>query len=127
MMNPLSIRVRLLATLCHLSGLTWVAAFAIMIQLQSMTQLQNRLLPLLLGLTISLPILIWIFARRVHDFVDRNGREVVNTILSLLLYSICLFWLFTTWYAKSTFKMPIKQTPISEILKISKSISRTFD
>jgi hypothetical protein len=35
--------------------------------------------------------------------------------------------LFTTWYAKLMLKMPVKQTSISEILKISKSISRTFD
>jgi uncharacterized Tic20 family protein len=95
MMNPLSTQVRLLATLCHLSGLTWVAAFAIMVQLQSMTELQNRLLPLLLVSTILLPILIWIFTRGVHNFIDRNGREVVNTMLSLLLYSMCL--LFSAW------------------------------
>ena len=95
MMNSLPIRVRLLAALCHLAGLTWIAAFVIMIQLQAMTELQNQLLPLLLILTISLPLLLWIFTRRVHDFVDKNGKEVVNTMLSILLYAACLS--FSAW------------------------------
>jgi uncharacterized Tic20 family protein len=94
-MNLIPLQVRLLASLCHLSGLIWVVAFLIMIQLQSMTELQNRLLPSLLASMILIPILVWISTRRVHDFVDRNGREVVNTVLSLLLYTVCL--LFSSW------------------------------
>lgn len=36
------------------------------------------------------------------------------------------FWLFLTWYAKLTIKMPSKQTSIFVIFKISEAIRRTF-
>jgi uncharacterized protein len=122
-MNSLTLQARLLAILCHLSGLTWVVVFIIMIQLQSMTALQNQLLPIFLVLTIVLPILLWIFTRRVHDFVDRNGREVVNTILTLLLYSVCLsfiFWIVCGVYpALAVFSMiPIFTIPFVLVIHI---------
>ena len=88
-MNLLPLRVRLLASFCHLSGLTWIASSYISVNLP------NQLLPILLVSTIAVPVCTWFFTRKVHDFIDRNGRESVNAILSLLFCTIC--FLFTFW------------------------------
>jgi uncharacterized Tic20 family protein len=93
-MNPLPLRVRLLASFCHLSGLTWIASSSILLQSRAV-ELPYQLLSLLLVLTIAVPICTWLFTRKVHDFIDRNGRESVNAVLSLLFCTAC--FLFTFW------------------------------
>jgi uncharacterized Tic20 family protein len=86
MTNSLPRRVRVCAALCHLSGLLWLTGgFTLMAP--SWLQLW------LIGLSLLLPCLTWLFTRRVHDFVDRSGREVVNAQLSALLYMGCAIFI----------------------------------
>jgi uncharacterized protein len=81
MMNSLPRRVRVCAALCHLSGLIWPLGVSLTIT----ANWQGSIF----GLSLAVPILTWLSTRRVHDFVDRAGREAVNAQLSLSLYGAC--------------------------------------
>lgn len=86
MMNSLPRRVRVYAALCHLSGLIWLTgifAAAVPLWFQGW----------FFALTMLLPLLTWLFTRRIHDFVDRAGKEAVNAQLSMLLYGGCLLFI----------------------------------
>jgi uncharacterized Tic20 family protein len=82
MLNPLPRRVRLYAALCHLAGLLWITGAFVIIPLIS-------LLGFFSLITLLFPCLTWLCTRKLHDFVDRAGREAVNAQLSVLLYTGC--------------------------------------
>ncbi len=82
MLNSLPPRVRLYAALCHLSGLIWLMGSMILSASISFYGFFS-LLP------IVFPCLIWLCTRKLHDFVDRAGREALNAQLSVLLYTGC--------------------------------------
>jgi uncharacterized Tic20 family protein len=83
MMNSLPRQVRVCAALCHLSGLIWLLGGMVMTTVPPSFQLP------ILALSLPLPCITWLLTRRVHDFVDRAGREAVNAQLSMLLYGCC--------------------------------------
>jgi uncharacterized Tic20 family protein len=82
MLNSLPRRVRIYAALCHLSGFIWLVAIPLLIVLVSSIGIFSLISVLIPGLT-------WLSTRKVHDFVDRSGREAVNAQLSVLLYTGC--------------------------------------
>jgi uncharacterized Tic20 family protein len=82
MLNSLPRRVRIYAALCHLSGFIWLVATVLLIVLVSSIGVFSLISVLIPGLT-------WLSTRKVHDFVDRSGREAVNAQLSVLLYTGC--------------------------------------
>jgi uncharacterized Tic20 family protein len=101
-MNYLPIQARLLAALCHLSGLLWMPGVVIYlgIFLGSMWGSDGNhggTIPVwyggLLLLIFCLPVLLWLLTHRVHDFVDRAGKESVNAQFSVLLYCVGLMFL----------------------------------
>jgi predicted transposase YbfD/YdcC len=57
-----------------------------------------------------------------HNYIAVTNFSLLTTI-ALNLYR---FWLFLTYYAKLTIKMPSKQASIFVIIEISKAIRRTF-
>ena len=86
MMNLLPRKTRVCAALCHLSGLMWL------------TVIFAGMLPAwhqgwFFIVSLFAPLLVWLFTRRIHDFVDRAGREAVNAQLSMLLYGGCLLFI----------------------------------
>ena len=80
MLNSLPRKVRIYAALCHLSGLLWLL-------------LPVPLMYMSFGIfsvvSAVIPCLTWLATRKLHDFVDRAGREAVNAQLSVLLYTGC--------------------------------------
>jgi uncharacterized protein len=82
MLNSLPPRVRLYAALCHLSGLIWIMGSMMLFGLLSLYGFFSLV-------TIVVPCLTWLCTRKLHDFVDRAGREAVNAQLSVLLYTAC--------------------------------------
>ena len=82
MLNSLPRRVRLYAALCHLAGFMWLVAAALLMFVFFSAGIFSLVLILIPGLT-------WRFTRKIHDFVDRAGREAVNAQLSVLLYTGC--------------------------------------
>ena len=80
--NSLPQQVRLYAALCHLAGLLWLVAAALLMLVFFSAGIFSLVLILIPGLT-------WLSTRKVHDFVDRAGREAVNAQLSVLLYTGC--------------------------------------
>jgi uncharacterized Tic20 family protein len=82
MLNSLPRRVRIYAALCHLTGLIWLVATALLMSVFSS-------FGILSPISILIPGLMWLSTRKVHDFVDRAGREAVNAQLSVLLYTSC--------------------------------------
>jgi uncharacterized protein len=86
MTNSLPQRARICAALCHLAGLLWLAGIFIPFA-------PYWFHGWLLGLSILLPCITWLSTRKVHDFVDRAGREVVNGQLSVLLYTVCALFI----------------------------------
>jgi uncharacterized Tic20 family protein len=101
-MNYLPIQARLLAALCHLCGLLWMPGVVIYlgIFLGSMWGSDGNhggTIPAGYGglvlLIFCLPVLFWLLTRRVHDFVDRAGKESVNAQFSVLLYYVGLMFL----------------------------------
>jgi uncharacterized protein len=82
MLNSLPPRVRLYAAICHLSGLIWIMGSMMIAGLLSLYGFFSLV-------TIILPCLTWLCTRKLHDFVDRAGREAVNAQLSVLLYTAC--------------------------------------
>ena len=82
MLNSLPRRVRLYAALCHLAGFMWLVAAALLMFVFFSAGIFSLVLILIPGLT-------WLSTRKVHDFVDRAGREAVNAQLSVLLYTGC--------------------------------------
>jgi uncharacterized Tic20 family protein len=100
MINPLPLRVRLLAAICHLSGMLWILAAIIYIGMLLSSGLgfgadgnYSKPIPAWYGksliLIFCLPMLLWLLTRRAHDFVNRAATEVLNGQLSVLLY--CIF------------------------------------
>jgi uncharacterized Tic20 family protein len=83
MRNSLPRRVRIYAALCHLAGLMWLLLPILLI---SIFFTSFGIFSVAAGL---IPGLTWLSTRRVHDFVDRSGREAVNAQLSVLLYTGC--------------------------------------
>jgi uncharacterized Tic20 family protein len=74
-------QAKIFAALCHLSGVMWLVGIYLMfLLLQDLT---------IVAINIVLPCLTWLLTRKIHDFVDRAGREVVNAQLSMLLYFGC--------------------------------------
>jgi uncharacterized Tic20 family protein len=101
MIDPLPLRVRLLAAICHLSGMLWMPALLLCVidflgSAWGADGNHGELRPawyvwLLSVLFLLLPMLFWLLTRGVlHDFVDRAAREVINGQLSVLLYCIFL-------------------------------------
>jgi uncharacterized Tic20 family protein len=86
MLNSLPRRVRIYAALCHLAGFIWLLATALLISVFSSSLSYFGILSLI---SILIPCLTWLSTRRLHDFVDRSGREAVNAQLSVLLYTGC--------------------------------------
>ena len=82
MRNSLPQEVRLYAALCHLAGFIWLVAAALLMFVFFSAGIFSLVLILIPGLT-------WLSTRKVHDFVDRAGREAVNAQLSVLLYTGC--------------------------------------
>ena len=82
MLNSLPRRVRSYAALCHLSGFVWLVAVPLLTVLFSSIGIFSTI-------SVLIPCLTWLFTRKVHDFVDRSGREAVNAQLSVLLYTGC--------------------------------------
>jgi uncharacterized protein len=83
MQNSLPQRVRVYAALCHLTGLIWLLVpVIVMLGLFSSVGIFSLASALI-------PCLTWLSTRRVHDFVDRSGREAVNAQLSVILYTGC--------------------------------------
>jgi uncharacterized protein len=80
MRNSLPQRVRIYAALCHLAGLIWLLLPV------PLMYISFGIFSIVAGL---IPCLTWLSTRRVHDFVDRSGREAVNAQLSVLLYTGC--------------------------------------
>jgi uncharacterized protein len=80
MLNSLPRRVRIYAALCHLSGFVWLVAVPLLTVLFSSIGIFSLI-------SVLIPCLTWLFTRKVHDFVDRSGREAVNAQLSVLLYT----------------------------------------
>ena len=82
MRDSLPQEVRLYAALCHLAGFLWLVAAALLMFVFFSAGIFSLVLILIPGLT-------WLSTRKVHDFVDRAGREAVNAQLSVLLYTGC--------------------------------------
>jgi uncharacterized protein len=80
MRNSLPQNVRIYAALCHLAGLMWLLLPV------PLMYISFGIFSVIAGV---IPCLTWLFTRRVHDFVDRAGREAVNAQLSVLLYTGC--------------------------------------
>jgi uncharacterized Tic20 family protein len=75
-------QAKIYAALCHLSGVMWLVGIYLMFFLL-------RDVAIVIVVNIVLPCLTWLLTRKIHDFVDRAGREVVNAQLSALLYLGC--------------------------------------
>jgi uncharacterized protein len=84
MRNSLPQNVRIYAALCHLAGLMWLLLPV------PLMYISFGIFSVVAGV---IPCLTWLFTRRVHDFVDRAGREAVNAQLSVLLYTGCAVFL----------------------------------
>jgi uncharacterized protein len=84
MRNSLPQNVRIYAALCHLAGLMWLLLPV------PLMYISFGIFSVIAGV---IPCLTWLFTRRVHDFVDRAGREAVNAQLSVLLYTGCAVFL----------------------------------
>lgn len=82
MQNSLPQRVRVYAALCHLTGLIWLLVIPVLMVTFSSFGIFSIVSSLI-------PCLTWLFTRRIHDFIDRSGREAVNAQLSVLLYTGC--------------------------------------
>ena len=80
MLNSLPRKVRIYAALCHLSGLLWLLLPV------PLTYIYFGIFSVV---TVVIPCLTWLATRKLHDFVDRAGREAVNAQLSVLLYTGC--------------------------------------
>jgi uncharacterized protein len=98
MLNSLPRRVRIYAALCHLTGVIWLVTPTLLVSGFSSLLSYFEVFPLIsvfsyFGLfsliAVLIPCLTWLANRRVHDFVDRSGREAVNAQLSVLLYTGC--------------------------------------
>jgi uncharacterized Tic20 family protein len=74
-------QAKIYAALCHLSGVMWLVGIYLMFSL--------LIDGAIVAINILLPGLTWLLTRKIHDFVDRAGREVVNAQLSVLLYAAC--------------------------------------
>ncbi len=74
-------QAKIYAALCHLSGVMWLVGIYLMFSL--------LIDGAIVAINILLPGLTWLLTRKIHDFVDRAGREVVNAQLSVLLYFGC--------------------------------------
>jgi uncharacterized protein len=83
MHNSLPQQVRIYAALCHLTGLMWLL-LTILLVFMPLTSFG-----IFSVVTVVIPCLMWLSTRRLHDFVDRAGREAVNAQLSVLLYTGC--------------------------------------
>jgi uncharacterized Tic20 family protein len=91
----LPVKIRLVAACCHLSGLSWIAIF------YSISSDRSKLYPLseivnfistLAPILFFVPLIIWLFAKNIHDFIDRSGRKALNYHCSMLLYCTCLLF-----------------------------------
>jgi uncharacterized Tic20 family protein len=82
MRNSLPQNVRIYAALCHLAGLMWLLLPV------PLMYISFGIFSVVAGV---IPCLTWLFTRRVHDFVDRAGREAVNAQLVLLYTSCAVF------------------------------------
>ena len=70
--NSLSQQVRLYAALCHLAGFMWLVAAALLMFVFFSAGIFSLVL-------ILIPGLVWLSTRKVHDFVDRAGREALSS------------------------------------------------
>jgi uncharacterized protein len=95
--EPLSPKIRLRATFCHLCGLTFIP-ITIIIQYVLYKNTKIGLLSDILfiygapvlGMILStiLVILSWMINKNFHPFVDSSGRQITNLMLSYSLYFI---------------------------------------
>jgi uncharacterized Tic20 family protein len=86
-------KIRFLAAYCHLSGLAWIGDFYLVSANISHAQPNSDVFNYLLALSVFLfllPLLIWSFIKKTHDFVDRSGRKALNYHLSILFYILCM-------------------------------------
>jgi uncharacterized Tic20 family protein len=109
MMNSLPRQARICAALCHLAGLLWLMVGGFLL-----IRVSPAFQGAILALSLLLPCLTWLFTRRVHDFVDRAGREAVNAQLSILLYGCCA--LFVTALACGMKMNMYTATPLGAVL-----------
>jgi uncharacterized Tic20 family protein len=88
--QPLNTMIRLRATACHLSGLSWFPAFyLLMIKIAGSEIYLLWCIPLFAMLVATLlTTLIYLINQPSHAFLDRSGRCALNLMLSYSLYLI---------------------------------------
>jgi uncharacterized Tic20 family protein len=105
--DRLSLKVRALAMALHAIvgipiGIFTIYGLSLLIFDRTNYNLEGLLvIDFLFGLPsiFTLPVIAWIqwlITKRIHPFVDRAGRSVINYTLNLLLLTICLVFVFLT-------------------------------
>jgi uncharacterized Tic20 family protein len=137
MKEVLTLKIRLIACCCHLSAVVWLGIFYLIatndwLGARTFTQVSNlvEILVLLFG---TIPLLVWISLKNIHEFVDLSGRKVVAYHCSLIVYALCsiLFYL-CAWgvffiFSAATTSADATTDANHPILKVVESIWRSGD
>jgi uncharacterized Tic20 family protein len=103
--DRLPLKFRLLAAILYIIagipiGILAIYSLSILISNNTSYNFKNALIiDFLFGLPsiIVLPFIAWIqwlITKRIHPFVDRAGRSIINYTLNMLMLALCLLFIF---------------------------------